>query len=219
MFIGVDWAGDPGMKFSAAGSGGSRPRCVMAVAACHDEPGLQLALATLRQERSLRKDFEFHYSEIDDSSHLREEFMAAVAGLFTATVAIYDKTQMQPSWAWGRDTDLLMQLIVHCVLGLAPTTLARSKMILDGEREAKTLGRKLRPIISKALAERDISERLSKIVPGNSRDYDVLQLADMIGGAVHDAARRASKDTHFLGDARGNVTILRITPEMEKPTK
>jgi len=214
MLIAVDWAGDPGMKLGR----GSLPRCIMAVIVCVDEEALRNALAELRHARSLRKDFEFHYTKLDDQK-LKEQFMQAIASKVIATVAVYEKERMTPSWAWGRDTDLLVQLIIHCVLSLPHEVIKDAKMIIDGEREAKVLRDVLRPALSKALEERNIAERLHKIVPGSSASYDAIQVADMIGGAVNAEVKHEAKETHFLGAASKCVTVLRITPEMAKPTK
>jgi hypothetical protein len=72
MLLAVDWSGDPGMKPR------SLPRCIMTIVVCGNEDALRDALAKLRA-RSLRKDFEFHYTKIDDEA-LRSQFMEAIAG-------------------------------------------------------------------------------------------------------------------------------------------
>lgn len=210
--IGIDWSGDPGMK------PGSLPRCVMAVVACTDVDALDGALAELRQARSLKKTFEFHYTEIDDAE-LRSQFMAAVAGKVMATVAVYEKERMVPRWAWGRDTDLLVQLIIHCVMALPPAAIDGAKVVIDGDREAKALRKVLRPALSKSLEQHGITERSAKMVPGRSEDYNIVQVADMIAGATSDIVKRRAKETEFLGVALDDVTVLRITPLMEKPAK
>lgn len=197
---------------------GSLPRCIMAVIVCLDEEALQSALAELHRACGLRKDFEFHYTKLDDQE-LKEQFMQAIASKFIATVAVYEKERMAPSWAWGRDTDLLVQLIIHCVLSLPHEVIKDAKMIIDGEREAKALRDAMRPALSKALEKRGIAERLHKIVPGRSASHDAIQVADMIGGAVNAAVKHEAKETRFLAAASECVTVLRITPEMAKPTK
>jgi len=212
MLLAVDWSGDPGMKPR------SLPRCIMTIVVCGNEDALSDALAKLRCARSLRKDFEFHYTKIDDEA-LRSQFMEAIAGKFSAVVAVYDKEQMKPKWAWGRDTDLLVQLIVHCVLSLPPQVIHDARMIIDGDREVRALRKVLRPTLSKAYQDRGIPERVGKIVPGRSEAYDSIQVADMVGGAVSEAVRRQMKEGRFLKAAGHNVTVLRITPDMEKPTE
>ena len=212
MLLAVDWSGDQGVK------PGSLPRCVMAVVACKDAVALEVALAEVREKRGLKRDFEFHYTDIDDPI-LRGEFMQAVAGKFRAAVAVYDKEQMRHRWAWGRDTDLLVQLIIHCILALPPDVIQDGKMVIDGDREVKALKRALRPALSKTLKERGVSERLNKIAPGNSKVYGVIQVADMVCGAINEAAKRQIKVGGFLDAARDSVTVLRITPNMEKPAK
>lgn len=179
---------------------------------------LRAALAELRRARSLRKDFEFHYTKLDDQG-LKEQFMQAISGKFIATVAVYEKERMTPKWAWGRDMNLLVQLVIRCVLALPHEALEDGKMIIDGEREAKALRDALRPALSKALKDRGIVERLHKIVPGNSASHDVIQVADMVCGAINTAVRHEAEETRFLATASKCVTVLRITPEMAKPTK
>lgn len=197
---------------------GSLPRCVMAVVACADEVALAAALARLRRDRGLAGDFEFHYVRATDS--LREAFMDVLADQAVhATVAIYEKDRLRPRWAWGRDTGLLLQLVVHCALAFPAGTLGGARMLIDGDREARALIKILRPALSHALAERGGTERLTRMTHGDSTRHDILQVADMFSGALAAASKRRVQHTTFLGRARGRVTVLPIAPEMEKPIK
>ncbi len=64
-----------------------------------------------------------------------------------------------------------------------------------------------------------LAERLRRIVAGNSESYAAIQMADMVAGAVHAVVRKQDKEDNYLHAAHGDVMVLRITPDMEKPTK
>jgi len=104
VLLAVDWSGDPGVDPK------SPSLCIMSVVA-YDENALGAALAKLREQNGKRKDFEFHYTDIDDRE-LKDDFMAAVAHTFMGSIVVYNKDAMATRDAWGRDTSLLVQLIV-----------------------------------------------------------------------------------------------------------
>ena len=209
MLLAVDWSGDPGVDPK------SRPLCIMSVVA-YDENALDVALAKLREQKGKPKDYEFHYTDIDDRQ-FKDDFMASVAHVFIGRVVVYDKDAMVTRDAWGRDTSLLVQLIIQSLLLMPEGTIKDAKMTLDGKREVKVLERTLRPALSASLKARCIEDRVSKIRHAQSLGHGGLQLADMVGGAVGDAIKRGSKETLFLRNARAVVRVTKITPEMEKP--
>jgi len=209
VLLAVDWSGDPGVDPK------SPSLCIMSVVA-YDEHALGAALAKLREQNGKSKDFEFHYTDIDDRE-LKDDFMAAVAHTFMGSIVVYNKDAMATRDAWGRDTSLLVQLIIQCVLLLPEGTIKDAKMTIDGKREVKVLERALRPSLSAALRARYIEGRLSKIRHAQSLGHDGLQLADMVGGAVREAIKRGAKETLFLRSAHTVVRVMRTEPEMEKP--
>lgn len=209
MLLAVDWSGDPGVGPK------SQPLCIMAVVA-YDDPALGVALTKLRAHKGKPNDFEFHYTDIDDRQ-LKDDFMAAVAHTFVGRIVVYDKDAMVTRDAWGRDTALLVQLIIQGVLLLPKGTITGAKMTIDGKREVKALERTLRPALSAALRAHDVDDRVSKIRHAPSVGHDGLQLADMIGGAVREAIKRGAKETVFLRRAHTVVRVIRTEPEMEKP--
>ena len=57
------------------------------------------------------------------------------------------------------------------------------------------------------------------MTPADSAQHDILQVADMVAGALANAQKHGLPDTSFSGKAKDNVVVMQITPKMEKPTK
>jgi len=207
--LAVDWSGDPGVDPK------SQPLCIMSVVA-YEEDVLGSALARLREAKSLGQHYEFHYKDINDRS-VKDNFMAAVTDIFIGAIVIFDKDAMETRDAWGRDTNLLVQLIIQCILLLPPGTIKGVPMTIDGKREVKVLERALRPALSKKLLEEEITDRLSKIGHAKSKDHNGIQLADMTAGAVREAISNRKKELFFLRTAHTGVRILQPKPPMERP--
>jgi hypothetical protein len=216
LHIAVDWPGDPGFK------PGTLSYCAMSVVVSQTAQEIEDALTDVRRKRSLPKDkkgkdFEFKFAKTNLPAKV--DFMQRVAlTSFRAVVLIYDKDAMSPKWAWGKKDDLLVQLLAGCVLQLTQPEIAGSKMMIDGEAEAKKVGRLVRPKLSEAWTRAGLSARLrSPIVNGDSKDYDPLQLADMIGGAVVEAWQQGVPYTLLMRPVRGKVMWSVVAPGQPKP--
>jgi len=210
--IAVDWAGDPGFK------SGALSYCAMAVVVSDTAAEIGAALQNVRTGKRMRKGFEFKFARTNEPAKIA--FMERVAQTsFTGIVVIYNKNVMNPPWAWGKNDDLLAQLLIRGLSHLPRSAIENAKMMIDGNAEAKKLGRMVRPMLSHDAERRGIDYRLAKIVSGDSREHGALQLADMIGGAAVDAWEQGVQETPLLRRVRGKVTIDVITPDMEKPAK
>ncbi len=215
MHIAVDWPGDPGFKRD------SLPYCAMSVVVSDTAQEIEDALTDVRRKRSLPKDkkgkdYEFKFAKTNWPA--KQDFMQRVAHTsFTGVVVIYNKEAMTPRWAWGKNDDLLVQLLAHCVLQLPQSAISGSKMMIDGDAEAKKVGRLVKPKLSRVWLNRSLSARLGKIVNGDSKDYGPLQLADMIGGAAVEAWQHDVVYTPLMRPVRSKVTIQVVTPGMPIP--
>ena len=210
MYIAVDWAGDPGFK------SGALSYCAMAIVVSETTEEIDAALQDVRTTRGLGSNFEFKHSK----THLvrKQWFMERMAKIaFTSIVVIYDKNVMEPPWSWGKNDDLLAQLLLRGLLQLPRPAIENAKMVIDGDAEAKKLGRMIRRLLSHDAKTRGLDYRIDKIVSGDSTAYGTLQLADMIGGAAVEAWQQGVRDTPLLRLVRGKVASDVITPDMEKP--
>ncbi len=216
MHIAVDWPGDPGFKRSK--KGGSLPYCAMAIVVSDTAEEIDTALQELCSARGLGQSFEFKHAKTHPTR--KEWFMDRMAQTsFTSIVVIYDKDAMKPPWAWGKNDDLLAQLLIRGLLQLPRAAIENAKMTIDGDAEAKKLGNMVRTMLTHDAKARGIDYRIAKIVNGDSKAHGALQLADMIGGAAVDAWEQGVRETPLLRKVRGKVIIDIITPDMEKPAK
>ncbi len=214
VHIAVDWAGDPGFKKTV--KGGSLPYCAMAIVVSETADEIEAALRDVRLTRRLRKDYEFKYTKAYPA--VKDAFMEAVAKTsFTAIVVIYHKDAMDPPWAWGKNDDLLAQLLMRGLLHLPRTAIENAKMMIDGDAEAKKLRTMVRPMLSHDAEARGLDYRIAGISTGDSRQHAPLQLADMVGGAAVETWERGMRLTPGLRKVRHRVTIDVITPDMKKP--
>ncbi len=177
---------------------------------------IEASLRDVRLARRLSKDREFKYTKTYPA--VKDALMEAIARTsFTAVVVIYDKDIMDPPWAWGKNDDLLAQLLMRGLLQLPRTAIENAKMMIDGDAEAKNVGRIIRPMLSRDAVARGLDYRIAGITTGDSRRHAPLQLADMIGGAAVETWQRGMQWTPGLRKVRHKVTIDVITPDMKKP--
>lgn len=217
MHIAVDWPGDPGFK-KAEKKGGSLPYCAMSIVAMETIEEIEAAARDVRVARKLAKDYEFKYAKTYPA--VKDAFMDRMARTsFTGIVVIYDKEAMDPPWAWGKNDDLLAQLLVRGLLQLPRTASEDAKVMIDGDAEAKKLARLVRPILSQDAKERGLNYRIAGITSGDSRRHASLQLADMIGGAAVETWERGMDPTPGLRKVGEKVTVDVITADMQKPAK
>jgi len=71
----------------------------------------------VRNAQDLGKSFEFKHAKTHHTHN--EWFMERMARTsFRGIVVIYDKDAMTPPWAWGKNDDLLAQLLMRGLLHL-----------------------------------------------------------------------------------------------------
>jgi len=196
--------------------GGSLPYCAMAIVVSETAEEIDAARREVCRTRGLGETFEFKHAKTHPSR--KAWFMERMARTsFTGIVVIYDKDAMDPPWAWGKNDELLAQLLLRGLRHLPRAAIENAKMMIDGDAEAKKLGRMIRLLLSHDAEARGLDYRVAKIVSGDSKAHGPLQLADMIGGAAVEAWKQGVRETPLLRLVRGKVMIDVITPDMEKP--
>lgn len=214
LHIAVDWPGDPGFKKSD--KGGSLSYCAMSIVVSDTPEEIETALRDVRLARRLSMGREFKYTKTYPA--VKDAFMEAVAKTsFTGIVVIYDKEAMNPPWAWGKNDDLLAQLLMRGLSHLPRAAIENAKMMIDGDAETKKVGRIVRRMLSHDAVARGLDYRIAGITTGDSRQHAPLQLADMISGAAVETWQRGMQWTPGLRKVRHKVMIDVITPDIEKP--
>ena len=138
-------------------------------------------LARVRQVLRLKPSFEFKFYRA--SAAQRHAFFNELSDLvFHVRCVAIDKANMPSLFHVMTPFDLMSELAVRLMMRAASTSIAHDKLIVDGGTPAVCKALRLR--FSKAARENNRVPLFSKIVGGDSKRDEGLQLADMIAGAI-----------------------------------
>lgn len=171
-----DEAGDASLNFE---KGASR-YFVVAVIATQDADALRSVLIDLRRRENFAENFEFHFNSLA-SAKLRQKTMTAIQEAdFLAWALIVDKTTMPIAL---RDFSG-MEFYLHCVVELikrVPVEYRRKgTLILDEIGSANVALFKLK----RMLKNHNVRHEFSRIFFRRSRSEDLIQVADLVAGAI-----------------------------------
>jgi hypothetical protein len=180
MLVFIDESGDPGMP-----PGGSRSEyftVTMVIIEDHDEAAaIEQRIALLRRELGLAEGFEFHFSKLKRA--WREEFLRSLASYewFYFSVVL-NKSKL--SGKGFQFPDPFYKYTCGLVFQNAKPHLNDAIVVIDGSG-----GREIRTQLSTYLRKRineggDAPRVIRKVKLQDSRKNSLLQLADMVCGAV-----------------------------------
>src|SRR5436190_21734398 len=193
----LDWSGDPGFKFR---SGASR---YLAVACVTDSVPLAGALNYLRERHSLGKTFYFRFTDV--SNFIKPVFFSALTSLdFQGVVLRVEKARLGPEFRRRRGLELLAYFVAETVCYMPESSPKARTLIFDGLRSEHALTQTLRVSISAGLRARGLPP-LKRVAACPAREYDGLQVADMLAGA---AASEHLADNAFFGSLRVKVAMI-----------
>jgi len=181
MLVFVDESGDPGLKTDT----GSSKFFVVSLVIFDDHEEADAAdnrIALLRREMRLDPRFEFRFNKCRQD--FRTRFLTALAPYeFFYWGIVINK---QPSKLWGpgfKHKDSFYKYASGLVFQNAKASLNNATVVIDGSGS-----REFREQLERYLKRRinDAGQRcISKVKVQNSVSNNLLQLADMIAGAVH----------------------------------
>ncbi len=182
MRVFVDESGDTGFKFEKQSS----RYFVVALVIFEDEEKEAIAsrrIHALRQEL-LSPNIEFHFAKNKDAT--RKAFFTAAKDMdFKAFVFLVDKTRLSQSEF--KDRDAFYQFICGAALERAKHLLQDAQVIFDdsgGEKFKKELASHLRRRINADNVKHIKSVGTGRSA-GTSQESNLIQLADMVCGAVY----------------------------------
>ncbi|MFK5923758.1 MAG: DUF3800 domain-containing protein [Verrucomicrobiota bacterium] len=176
----VDESGDTGLKLGQ----GSSERFVVTLVVFEDVEDAHAAEARIKQlrhELGVKKEFEFHYSRMKPSYH--EPFFQALGQehFFYCSIAINKRKLIGPGF---KVKESFYKYACRLVFENVKPLLDNAKIVIDGSgsREFK---RELSSYLKKHMNSTDHNfKRIKKVQMEDSRKNDLIQLADMICGAV-----------------------------------
>ena len=193
----VDESGDPGLhSFKGV------PYFVLAMVQLPNHDPIE-AFGKVRRELRVSPTFEFHFHPMTDSQ--KRVFFRAITDIqFRARTAVFLKNPIPPTFEGLNGTEVFIRLVTELVLRASPLDIEDDVLVLDGI--AEPIRKALRIHLSGACRQARRKRPFKKIVSGDSRREDGLQLADMVAGAVREHVWR--KDSEYLNAFRERVVDL-----------
>jgi hypothetical protein len=181
-----DESGDASFSF---GKGASR-YFVVAVIATHDPDGMRNLLTEVRQKSGLPAAFEFKFHDLT-STALRERTFATLAGaLFESWAIIVDKTVLPDTFKLMAGLDFYMYFVTELIRNIPEDKRDGATLILDEFGSA----RQVRLEIRRVLKIRGIAPHFKRIVVKRSRSEPLIQIADLVAGAILHRDSRSGED-------------------------
>lgn len=191
MFVYLDESGDTGFRFRQ----GSSTHFVIALVMIDDPIPLHEAIDQLRNELGLPREKEFKFSQMRD--HTKESFFRAVRPFpFRVRCLVVDKTRLiSPNL---RDKMTFYNFLVKMVLQNDFGTIRNATLVIDESVQDKQKQAHFASYLRKQLnpVDRRQERRIKTVVFHKSHTDNLIQLADMVAGAI--ARAYISGDTSFL---------------------
>ncbi|MEZ6085621.1 MAG: DUF3800 domain-containing protein [Phycisphaerae bacterium] len=177
MLAFVDESGDTGLKL---GQGSSRYftvttvifECNLEAETCARE------ISALRSRLGIRREFKFNKCRID----VREEFLRTVSMFqFAYSSMVINKAKLS-SKGFGYKTSFFKCALNYCFQNCLDT-LNEASVFIDGQGD-KDFRRSLQAYLKKQTRRKDGTQRIKKVRTQDSHRSDLLQMADMVCGAV-----------------------------------
>jgi len=205
MLVLIDESGDCGFKF---GSGSSELFVCVAVvfSDAFSADACERAINGLRFKLHKPTGFEFHFS--DSSNRVREAFFKTVNHeTFRYAGFVVDKRKLYAERF--RDPKQVYEFSVGIVCEQVKPLLDNSKIILDrsGDRAFKL---RLEKTLKRQMKNPDGSCGIRKVTMEHSHSNNLIQLADMVCGALMRSC--ASSDDRFRDLIRGKEKFVQIWP-------
>ncbi len=193
-----DEAGDASLNFA---KGASR-YFVVAIVATQDADALRAVLVNLRRTETLVENFEFHFNALT-SAKLREKTLTALRNAdFLAWALVVDKTTLPFHLRDLTGMELYLYFVADLINRIPVEYRRKGTLILDEVGSAKAALDKLK----RTLKNHDIKHEFSRIFFRRSRSEDLIQVADLVAGAI--LRRDAKKDSEAFDLIEGKMQAI-----------
>lgn len=191
MLVLIDESGDPGFKISR----GSSPHFIIAAVIFDEELDAEKAaveLKLLRRELGLPDHYEFHFN--GSSEAIKAAFLKrAAANNFRVRLIVFDKSVIY-SEELRTTQSSFYNYAIKCLLKDAQANIRDATIKLDG-RGDRGYKKAAETYLRQQLNQKD-NRVLKKFKYVDSKKDILIQLADMVSGAVY---RSLQKDRHDSG--------------------
>lgn len=203
---GLDWSGDAGDPKKTPGVS---PLLITAVVHIDIENWelLEEALAKVRRKRSLPPNYVFHFS--GSRPQIREAFFDELTRLpLSAYGRVFDKNLWTQSYIQrtrgnARIQTEIVELLIRC-----PDHLIGGQMLLiDGQKSETSLIAPIKTELNRrlAIAGRASLRKIKACPDDHPSEGAIVQVADMIAGALHDAGSVAGP---YLAELESKIALV-----------
>jgi len=197
MLVFVDESGDTGLKFGR----GSSPYFAVTLVIFENEAEaekLRLGIDTLRGELKLPRDYEFHF--VKNNVPTRRAFLNAIKNNdFKFFTLVVDKRKLSGTEYQSRST--FYKSVCGVAFDSAKHLLQEANVKFDDGGEKAFKKEFASYIRRKVNGEGTETERIKKIGTQDSKSSNLIQLADMVNGAVY----RSFQDEANAGEYRNII--------------
>ncbi len=178
-----DEAGDASLNFDR----GASRYFVVAVIATQDADALRSVLTSLRRSENLPENYEFHFNSLT-STRLREKTLTTLRNAdFLSWALLVDKTTLPYHLRDLTGMELYLYFVADLINRIPVEYRRKGTLILDEVGSANAALVKLK----RTLKNHNVKHEFSRIFFRRSRSEDLIQVADLVAGAI---MRRDSKN-------------------------
>ena len=180
MHIYLDESGDTGFKFSA----GSSAYFISALVLVPDPAAAQDAVRALRDRLREPEDYELKFARMPH--HLRLSVLGGLRGLgITARVLVVDKRRLvEPS---VRQRDGFYKYLMQTAFEQDAPEIRAARLVIDQSFRGKAKQADLATHLQRGLNTGADAKRIAKVTYRESHREQLLQIADVLAGAVAQA--------------------------------
>ncbi len=153
-----------------------------------DREEVEVAIQALRQQIGFDKEFKSHKTPVG----IRIRLLKVVKSFgLSLDVMVVDKESLCPDWKKRRGLDLFRAMAEE-LLAAVVRDLRNATLVIDevDKRQTEALKRALRAKVNPPRPSKENPRRIKKVQGHNSRQDDLLQLADVVVGSVFRAKER-----------------------------
>jgi hypothetical protein len=209
MLVFVDESGDPGLKLGR----GSSSHFVVALVVFHDHEEARAAdarISLLRRELRMPANREFHFNKC--SSEIRSKFMKALAPYnFFFYCLVFDKAAAGERAQALTGREPFYMYACGLVFENARHALNDAVVVLDGSG-SRSFRRKLQSYLMRRTNEPG-SRSIRSVRMRDSKKDNLLQLADMVAGAVYRSFEETDDAISYLQQISHRAISIQIWPK------
>lgn len=214
MLVFVDESGDTGMKLGQESS--DIFTVILLVFEENDEAqAADTRIALLRRELRLPSGFEFHF--VHNSTDVRRKFLQAVVPYnFFYFGYVLDKAYLQSAGLGSKEA--FYKYACGLVFESAKPYLDNAVVRVDASGSQEFQGDLARYLRQKINDPKAIRPRIRKVTPDESRRNNLLQLTDMVCGAVSRSFREVGTDADSFRKLikHREISVLTMPPKTKE---